>query len=98
MEESKRKAGPGVYVRVCGGNFVAGAFLYQFAFLMPKARVRIDGKAWYVRSRRHTLSYWGCSERQYKKAMRSCVTRGLLRRATRLGLATPRRCERQPYG
>jgi hypothetical protein len=45
MEESKRKAGPGVYVRVCGGNFVAGAFLYQFAFLMPKARVRIDGKA-----------------------------------------------------
>jgi hypothetical protein len=78
MEESKRKAGPGVYVRVCGGNFVAGAFLYQFAFLMPKARVRIDGKAWYVRSRRHTLSYWGCSERQYKKAMRFLRDEGLI--------------------
>jgi hypothetical protein len=78
MEESKRRAGPGVYVRVCGGNFVAGAFLYQFAFLMPKARVRIGGKAWYVRSRRQTMAYWGCSERQYKKAIRFLRDEGLI--------------------
>jgi hypothetical protein len=78
METGKRRAGPGVYVRVCGGDFVAGAFLYQFAFLMPKARVRIEGKAWYVRSRKQTMDYWGCSERQYKKAMRFLREQGLI--------------------
>jgi hypothetical protein len=78
MEESKRRPGPGVYVRVCGGDFVAGIFLYQIAFLMPKARIRIDGKHWYVRSRTQTMAYWGCSERQYKKAMRFLREKGLI--------------------
>ena len=78
MEDSKRRAGPGVYVRVCGGDFVAGSFLYQIAFLMPNARVRIEGKAWYVRSRPQTMAYWGCSERQYKKAMRSLREKGFI--------------------
>jgi hypothetical protein len=78
MEESKRKAGPGVCVRICGGNFVAGIFLYRIAFLTPKARVRIEGKAWYVHSRKQTMAYWGCSERQYKKAMRFLRDEGLI--------------------
>jgi hypothetical protein len=78
MEESKRRAGPGIYVRVCDGDFVAGAFLYHFAFLMPKARVSIEGKPWYVRSRKQTMDYWGCSERQYKKAMRFLREQGLI--------------------
>jgi hypothetical protein len=78
MEESKYRAGPGVYVRVCGGDFVSGGFLYQIAFLMRNARVRIDGKHWYVRSRTQTMAYWGCSERQYKKAMRFLREKGLI--------------------
>jgi hypothetical protein len=89
MEESKRKAGPGVYVRVCGGDFVAGSFLYRMAFLMPKARIRIEGKAWYVNSRRQMMAYWGCSERQYKKAIRFLRTEGLIETRYTAGFGKP---------
>ena len=89
MEASKHKAGPGVHVRVCGGNFVAGIFLYRIAFLTPKARVRIEGKAWYVHSRKQTMAYWGCSERQYKKAMRFLRTEGLIETRYTAGFGKP---------
>jgi hypothetical protein len=75
--------------RVCGGNFVAGAFLYHFAFLMQSARVRIEGKAWYVRSRRQTMAYWGCSERQYKKAMGFLRDEGLIETRYTAGFGKP---------
>jgi len=70
MQKGKLRPGPGVYVRVCKGDFVAGIFLYQMAFLMQRARVTIDGKRWYVRTRWEAMDYWGCSERKYKNAMR----------------------------
>jgi hypothetical protein len=39
---------------------------------------RIEGKGWYVHSRRQTMAYWGCSERQYKKAMGLLRDEGLI--------------------
>ena len=77
-ETIKRTLNPGVYSRVCRGKPWAGLFLYRMAWQLPKATTVIDGKLWYVHSRKQTITYWGCSKRQYDKAIAFLRGEGLI--------------------
>lgn len=76
--DNELAVGPGVYTRVCRGNSWAGIFLYRMAWLMPKAKVRLDDKNWYIQSRDQAMLYWGCSKKQYDKAMKFLRAEGLV--------------------
>jgi hypothetical protein len=65
-------------IELCGDDHHAGVLLFKMMFFCRKAKILIDGKRWYVRSRESLCLETRLTRHQYDRALRGQKMNGFL--------------------